>query len=73
MYVAVCALALGFTACGSDDDGGSPDTFECLGITYTRGENGNAIADDGTDTETDFDQFVATAEATGLCNIDISI
>ncbi len=43
MYVAVLGLALGFTACGSDDDGGTPNSFDCNGITITKGDNGNGF------------------------------
>ncbi len=68
MYVAVFAIALGFTACGSDDDGGG-DSFECAGITFTRGANGNAFVD-GDDTGQDYDEAAAAA-ASGLCDIQI--
>lgn len=70
MYVAVFALALGFTACSSDDDNGV-DSFECAGIIFTRGANGNAFSD-GEDTGQDYDEAAAIADS-GLCDIAIGV
>ncbi len=70
MYLAVFTFVLGLTGCSSDDDGGGPDSIECAGITYTRGDNGNAIDEDGTDTGQNFDDFVTLANS-GLCDIQI--
>ncbi len=69
MYLAVFTLVLGLIACSSDDDGGV-DSFECAGFTFTRGENGNAIDEDGNDTGDNYDDAAALANS-GLCDIQI--
>ncbi len=41
MYVAVFALALGFTSCGSDDDGGNCRDCSLLGVPISICDNGD--------------------------------
>ncbi len=41
MYVAVCILALGLTACGSDDDGGNCRECSLIGIPISVCDNGD--------------------------------
>ncbi len=46
IYLAVFTLALGFTACGDDDDDkGNCENCEVLGISLTMCDNGDGTAD----------------------------
>ncbi len=78
MYVAVFALALGFTACGSDDDG-NPNCRECevltIPVSICDNGDGTVTASGGGETETitlpegtTFEQYAET-----LCSGTITI
>ncbi|WP_025742222.1 hypothetical protein [Aquimarina pacifica] len=46
IYLAAFTLALGFTSCGSDDDGDSNcETCDVIGISITMCDNGDGTAD----------------------------
>ncbi|GAA4109393.1 hypothetical protein GCM10022393_05960 [Aquimarina addita] len=74
MFVAVLSMALGFTSCGSDDDGGSNSgcttcSFDGETAELCEGENGTIIDEDGEDTGLSLEDFKALiALAGGSCN-----